>query len=166
MALTQYCELEEVRAALGVNHLELSDAVLNLPVYEIGLVRELAKISASLPAAFLGLLDVPEASMTASQKDVFSAARLFCVYACAKQVGVSLASFAPRSVGDGKANTARFSDAPYKDTLDRVDEAYASARAYLVQSYLTTLNTTRVAATVPMRVFAAVGRSVDPVTGS
>ncbi len=34
MALTTYCELNEVRAALGVNDIELPDAVLNLPVYE------------------------------------------------------------------------------------------------------------------------------------
>lgn len=30
MALTQYCELDEVRAALGVNDVELPDTVLNL----------------------------------------------------------------------------------------------------------------------------------------
>jgi len=167
MALTQYCELDEVRAALGVNEVELPNAVLNLPVYEIGLVRELSKISASLPAAFSSTLATPLATRTEAQSAFFDAARLFCVYACARQVGVSLGAMAPKSVGDGKASLSRFSDSPYKDVLARVEAMCSGARENLAEAYGTlTSSTAAVASTVPATAFRASARATDVVTGS
>lgn len=165
MALNQYCELAEVRAALGVNSTELSDAVLNLPIYEIGLVRELAKVSASLPAAFLVVRAVPEVDRTTSQAELFSAARMFNVYTCAKQVGVSLGSLVPKDVTDGKAAMSRFSDSPYRDTLARVDTLLAAARSDLVTAYATYTGAGASQTALPP-VLMASGRKYDPVTGS
>lgn len=165
MALTQYCELDEVRAALGVNETELTDAVLNLPIYQIGLVRELAKISASLPAAFLEVSALPESTRTEVQAVLFDAARMFSVYTCAKQVGASLGSLVPKDVSDGKASLSRFSDSPYRDTLKRVEEILQTSRADLVEAYARYTGTNRVKA-APAVVFRASGRGYDPVTGS
>lgn len=166
MALTAYCELDEVRAALGVSDIEISDAVLNLPVYEIGLVRELNRVSTSLPVAFSTILSVAEASRTDTEQALFDATHLFCVYACARQVGVSLGSMVPKDVSDGKASMARYSDSPYKDVLDRVDTIYSSVRKSLIDSMiLYTGSGTSGASTAPMTMFKASPRSYDPVTG-
>lgn len=165
MALTQYCELDEVRAALGVNDVELPDTVLNLPIYEIGLVRELTKVSTSLPAAFSSVLGVLESARTAQQTDLYNATRMFSVYTCAKQVGVSLASITPKGVSDGKASVSRFSDSPYKDVLERVEAVLASARAHLIEAYATLSGSgASTQMSLPLA-FRAGGRTYDPVTG-
>lgn len=167
MALTTYCKLEEVRAALGVNDIELSDAVLNLPVYEIGLVRELNKISTSLPVAFSTLSAIAKASRTEVQQALVDATRLFSVYACARQVGVSLGSIVPKDIGDGKATISRFSDSPYKDVLNRVEAMYTACKASLLETMVLYSGTgTATASTVPVTVFKAASRSFDPVTGA
>lgn len=166
MALTTYCALDEVRAALGVNSLEISDTVLTLPVYEIGLVRELNKVSTSLPVAFSTASSIAVGDRTVLQQALVDATRLFCVYAVAKQVGVSLGSMVPKDVGDGKSSLSRFSDAPYKDVLQRVDGLYSAVKA----SLLSTLDaysgsTSSTSASVPFTVFGKSSRSYDPVTG-
>lgn len=166
MALTAYCEPDEVRAALGVSDLELSDAVLNLPVYEIGLVRELNKVSVSLPVAFSVVSAIAEEARTDVAQALMDATRLFSVYAAARQVGVSLGIMAPKDVGDGKASLARFSDSPYRDTLARVETMYVATRASLLDALNTYAGTTTgTKPTVPFTVFLASGRSYDPVTG-
>lgn len=167
MALTEYCSGDEVRAALGVNSTELPDTVLDLPVYKIGLVRELTKVSTSLPAAFSAVSIIAEESRTDPQQALYDAVHLFCVYAAARQVGVSLGAMAPKDVGDGKATLSRFSDSPYKDVLDRVEAMYVSTRDS-VQAALDAYagSSSATPSTTPFTAFLASGRSVDPVTGS
>ena len=166
MALTAYCEPDEVRAALGVNDLEITDAVMGLPVYEIGLVRELNKISTSLPAAFSTASNTAEESRTELAQALVDAVRLFSVYALAKQVGVSLGVVAPKDVGDGKATLSRFSDSPYRDTLDRIETMYTATKSSLASALADySGSTATVASTVPFTFFKAVGRGTDPVTG-
>lgn len=166
MALTAYCELDEVRATLGVNDLEISDHVLNLPVYEMGLVRELNKVSTSLPAAFSTVSNTAEESRTDRAQALFDAVRLFSVYAVARQVGVSLGITAPKDIGDGKATKSRFSDSPYRDTLDRIEQMYAGAKAGVSDALASYSGATSAgASSVPFTYFKAVGRGVDPVTG-
>lgn len=167
MALTTYCALNEVRAALGVNDIELSDTVLNLPVYEIGLVRELNKVSTSLPVAFSTCSNLAEESRTDKQQALVDATHLFAVYACARQVGVSLGSIVPKDIGDGKATLSRFSDSPYKDVMDRIETMYLACKASLIDSLdLYAGTTTAVTATTPATFFKAGSRSYDPVTGA
>jgi len=166
MALTSYCENDEVRAALGVNETELSDVVLNLPVYEIGLVRELNKISVTLPAAFSLVSAVADETRTDVQQALMDAVHLFSVYCSARQVGVSLGIMAPKDVGDGKASLARFSDSPYRDTLARVEQMYLATKASVLDALNAFAGTASgTASTVPFAVFSASKRSFDPVTG-
>lgn len=167
MALTTYCEYDEIRAALGVNDIELPDTVLSLPVYEIGLVRELNKISASLPVAFSTAFSQVEEARTANEQALVDATRIFSVYAAAKQVGVSLGSMVPKDVGDGKATISRFSDSPYRDVMKRVEAMFSALKASLADTYALYAGTTAsTAATVPMTVFKASPRATDPVTGA
>ena len=166
MALTAYCELDEVRAALGVNDIELPDTVLNLPVYEIGLVRDLNRVSSSLPVAFSAVSAVSEETRTDTQQALADAVHLFSVYACARQVGVSLGAMAPKDVGDGKATISRFSDSPYKDVLQRVEAMYTAARGGLVESLnLYTGSGTTTASTTPFTFVGKSSRGYDPVPG-
>lgn len=163
MALTTYCDYEEIRAALGVNSIELADAVLGLPVYEIGLVRELNKISTSLPAAFSTATGAsPQAAL---DKALCDAVRMFSAYAVAKQAGVSLATFAPKDVGDGKATLSRFSGQPYTETMDNVKAALADARAALQDALAAYQGATAATAVLPVS-FMASSRTIDPVVGS
>jgi hypothetical protein len=162
MALTTYCAYDEVRAALGVNGLELGDAVLALPVYEIGLVRELSKISSSLPAAFSAL---PPSDLTAVQQAFKDAVRMFAAYSVAKQAGASLATFAPKDVGDGKANLSRWAGTPYETTMENVKLLLGDARDALSDAYDALIGVTTTPSSVPVH-FINVGRTVDPVTGS
>lgn len=134
MALTPYCSNDEVRAVLGVTTSELKDDVLNLPVYEMGLRRELIRVSPSLPAAFSTVNSIVDPK-TETQQAFYDATRLFAVYATAKQAGASVALAAPKGLTDDKSGFDRFADAPYKDVLNRVDTAYAAARQDLVDAY-------------------------------
>lgn len=166
MSLTTYCNFDEARSALGVNDLELKDAVLALPVYEMGLVRELNKLSTSLNAAFLGIALTAPASRTTGEAALHDAVRLFSVYAAAKQVGVSLANFAPKDVGDGKATISRFAGEPFTKVLDRVDGYYQALRDELRVAYAAFASLTApVASTTPVVFFVASKRVYDPIKG-
>lgn len=164
MALTPYCENAEVRATLGVNAIELPDSVLNLPIYEIGLVRELNKVAPSLPASFSAINSKPADQRTAAELALLDATKLFSAYASARQVGVSLASMMPKDVGDGKATVSRFADAPYKETLARIEAMYLASRSSLLASLAELTQLPAAAARTPLA-FVAATRSYDPVTG-
>jgi hypothetical protein len=167
MALTDYAENDEVRAALGVNSKELSDTVLALPVYLMGLTRELNKISTSLPAAFSTVNGIAVDQRTAIQEALYEATRLFSVYAVARQVGVSLASFMPKDITDGKAALGRFAGTPWEDTMADVERMYTDARDGLVATYAAYTNAdVPTSVSSPPTTFIASKRSSDPVTGT
>lgn len=167
MSLTTYCDFAEVRSTLGVNKTELSDTVLDLPVYEMGLVRELVKVSMSLNAAFsVAHLKLP-AARTSLEAAMHDAVRLFAVYAVAKQVGVSLANFAPKDITDGKASVGRFAGTPFESVLGRIDGMYAELKTDLKAAYesFAGAGSGAVSSLIPAPVFRAVARVYDPVTG-
>lgn len=165
MALTPYCSNDEVRAVLGVTTSELKDNVLNLPVYEMGLRRELIRVSPSLPAAFSTVNSVDPKSEL--QQALHDAVRLFAVYATAKQAGASVALAAPKGLTDDKSGFDRFADAPYKDVLNRVDTAYAAARQDLVDAYSSYAGAATATGFYGLPSGMAISsRTYDPVTGA
>jgi hypothetical protein len=166
MALTDYAQYDEVRAALGVNDVELKDAVLALPIYLMGLVRELNKISTSLPAAFSAVAELAEDDRSDAQQALYDATRLFSAYAVAKQVGVSLPSFMPKDITDGKAAVGRFSGAPYEETLARIDQMFGALREDLATAYASYASEDAPSPLGPPTSFIAVARASDPVTGT
>lgn len=133
MALTPYCTNDEVRAALGVTTSELKDSVLDLPIYEMGLRRELNRLSTSLPAAFSTAS--ASAAPLPAEADLVAAVMMFSVYAVAKQAGAPLAMSAPKSLNDDKSGFSRYADSPYKDVLDRIEVQYQQAKQDLVDAY-------------------------------
>lgn len=165
MALTPYCSNDEVRAVLGITMSELKDDVLNLPVYAMGLRRELIRVSPSLPAAFSTVNSADPRSD--AQQALYEATRLFAVYATAKQAGASVALSAPKGMTDDKSGFDRFADAPYKDVLARIDSAYSAARQDLVDAYAAYAGATSSTGFYGMPSGMAVSsRTYDPVTGS
>lgn len=165
MPLSTYVDYNEVRGALGVNATELKDTVLALPVYEMGLVRELRKVSPTLAASFSSVAAMAPASRTEAEAELFEAVRVFSVYAVAKQVGVSLPTMIPKDITDGKASLSRFSAEVIKSTLDAVNAALAQARANLV-SVLAEASGAPAPGVVVPQIFLAVTRSTDVVTGA
>ena len=162
MALTPYCTNDEVRAALGVTTSELKDDVLNLPIYEMGLRRELNRLSTSLPAAF----STASTSTAPTDMALVEAVRIFSVYAVAKQAGAPLAMSAPKSLNDDKSGFSRYADSPYKDVLDRLDIQYQQARQDLVDAYAAFAGASSAsfyALPVGLRVSS---RQYDPITGA
>lgn len=165
MALTPYCTNDEVRAVLGVSISEIQDEVLDLPVYEMGLRRELNKISLSLPAAFSTVNSIAYASRTAVQAALYDAVKMFSVYAVARQAGAPLALSAPKSLNDDKSGFSRYADSPYKDVLERIEQMFQHTR----QDLLNALNEYQGATASSRPVFGALAvssRVYDPVTGS
>lgn len=167
MSLTTYCDFAEVRSALGVNDLELADTVLGLPVYEMGLVRELNKVSTSLNAAFSSLAAKDPDDRSGAEALLYDAVRLFSVFAVAKQSGVSLGNFAPKDISDGKASVSRFAGGPYTDVLNRVDQIYSALKTDLRSAYEAFSGAASGApsSSTPGTDFIASSRRVDPVTG-
>lgn len=163
MALTPYCTNDEVRAALGVTVSEIGDQVLDLPIYEMGLRRELNRISTSLPAAFSSVNAV--AGPTQTQQTLLDSIKLFAIYAVARQAGSALAMAAPKSLNDDKSGFSRDSNSPYKDVLDRVEILFQQARQDLVTAYAETSGATSTVLALPPGL-AASTRSYDPVTGA
>jgi hypothetical protein len=165
MALTPYCTNDEVRAVLGVSISEIQDEVLDLPVYEMGLRRELNKVSLSLPAAFSTVNSIAYASRTAVQSALFDAVKMFSVYAVARQSGAPLALSAPKSLNDDKSGFSRYADSPYKDVLERIEQMFQHTR----QDLLNALNEYQGSVTATRPVIGALAvssRVYDPVTGS
>jgi hypothetical protein len=166
MSLTTYCDFAEVRSTLGVNDSELKDQVLGLPVYEMGLVRELNKVSTSLNAAFSALYAKTRSERTAEESNLHDAVRLFSVYAVAKQVGVSLANFAPKDISDGKASVGRFSGTPFETVLDRIDGMYSSLKEELRAAYEAFTGASSKSSTTPFKVLGKSQNAYDPVKGA
>lgn len=165
MALTPYCTNDEIRAVLGVTLSELKDEVLDLPIYEMGLRRELVRISPSLPAAFSAVNGVTP-PLTEAQQNLKEAVKIFSTYAVAKQAGAPLAMAAPKSLNDDKSGFSRYADSPYKDVLERVDAAYMAARNALEEAYSVYAGATATSgSTLPVGLRVST-RTYDPITGA
>jgi hypothetical protein len=163
VALEDYTSQDEVRAALGVDSDELSDATLDLDMYYQYLLVELRSISATLLTDFATVVGIAEGSRSAAQAALFAAVKLFAPYAVAVFVLPSLPLLAQKALTDGKASVTRFSGEPYKDTSERVQAMYEKLRTDLITASGTYLGSSSVSSLRPF--LSAVGLAVDPVTG-
>lgn len=163
MSISLYTAPDQVRAALGVSDEEISDSTLALEVYETGLLEDLYEVAANLPGTFDQVSAIVEEEQTDVQKRFIKLTRLFATYSVAKQAGAGLALFAPKTVGDGKATMSRHSDAPYKETLSRIDKMFDLNRERLASAYSALVSSTAVRT---QRTYITVSTDqVDVVTG-
>lgn len=153
-----YTTHEEVRSLLGVGEKELANETIELEVYYTGLLEDLYEIN---PKALQTFADLPDSGLTPAQDRYKRLVRQFSSYSVAKQLGNSMPMFAPRSIGDGKANVARFID-PYQKTLKQIEAGFDQSRDRLVDALDDLLAEER--PEQGRTLFLAVGLARDPVT--
>ena len=163
MALTAFTTYAEVRAVLGVSDNDIADATLALPMYEDMLRMELDTVNVGVYPKFVEVAAV--ASPTEAQRIFLRYFRLFCSYAVAKSLASALPMFGPKSIGDGKATMSRFSDSPYKVTVEKVEAEFGRMTNLLTASY-NTVSSTATASSFTRPWFVSTGLAVDPVTGT
>ena len=168
--LTDYTTFAEVRAALGVSDDEVGDDVLGLAMYGSHLGTELDDLTLEfgltddIETTYEGLKAILPGDLTKPQTRALETVSLFATYAVARHLGTSLPMMAPKSLGDGKALMARFSDSPYKTTLANVEAQYEKVKVSLGAALAALSSTT---ATTLVTTFMAVSSpAVDQVTGS
>lgn len=165
MALEEYTDSDEVRAALGVSDDELKDAVIELPLYENALTKEAAEIGTDCMADYRTVDAIEETDRTTVQQDFHMAFSLFSTFAVARKMTVSLPLFSPKTIGDGKAAATRYSDSPYKETIKAVLDSYEEYRNYLLEKYGVYGGGRAPAAVAPIALVGAASPDYDPVTG-
>lgn len=163
MALLELTTYAEVRAALGVNDIEISDTTLGLELYSSNLSMELDDINIQLQDKYAEVKAIDAAARSAAQKRFYEAVRLFATYTVAKHCCVSLPMFGPKSVSDSKTEVSRFSDSPYKETTKRVENQYSTVRQRVVAALDSLLASTTVKASLNVMMVST--PSSDPVTG-
>lgn len=164
--ITDYTSYAEVRAALGVSDEEVGDEVLALPMYSNHLAMEFSNLEDELDLddiedLFATISGLALSARSKPQKRVLANLGLYATYAVARHLGTSLAMMAPKSLGDGKALMSRFSDSPYKSTLENVEAQYEKAKTALTAA-LDSLNSTS-SAKVVTSFFGVVSPATDPV---
>lgn len=160
LTLLNYTSYDEIRAVLGVSDEEIEDVTLALPLYAQKLGFDLEDISVNLET----LYDTARSasSPTSAQTKLLNSVQVFSAYAVAKHLLVSASLFAPRRIGDGRAETERVTD-PFETLRDDVASAYLSLKER-VEAALVGLGEQVGAAT--SRVYSAsAGLPVDNVTG-
>lgn len=166
--LAPYTSTNDVRALLGVSVAELSDTVLNLPVYEISLRRRLRGLWAAgdLVALFTTINALPVGGRTEEQTALHEAVYHYSSVAAAVQAGLSLALVAPKRITDDKSGVERFSDSPYRDVLDRLESELSGAKGALLEALAILIAEPLPPDTLDTVHFVAVKRGYDPVTGA
>lgn len=163
MALIPYTTSEEVRAVLGVSKTELPDATLLLPIYEAGMLEDLAKIDPLLKATLDNLMTAVPAPTAVNEVRFVRVAKLFMAYSVAMQLLNSLPMFSVKSLTDGKAEFSRQSEVI--DTMTaNITKMWGSLRNTLQVLYGTLVVFTPVAATLPT--LSAGVTLTDPVTST
>lgn len=160
-ALTIYTTYADIRAALGVSAVELSDATLGLALYADYMQTELEDIELTLPATIVSTKALPTPSD--AQLRFLQAARLFATFSVAKQLSSALPLFTAKQVGDSKAVMQRF-DNPYKDTINTINQQYDKMRTRLATT-LAALGTAGAAVTAQVYLAVSAPQS-DRVTGT
>ena len=163
MALLPFCNNEEVRAILGVNDLELKDETLDLPIYSLGLEHSLRKLAPVLSSTFLAIHELPTDTRTQKQNDLYTATRLYSAYSVARQAGIALSMYGPKTISDEKASFSRFPGEPYKEVLEMIEEELAKYGKLALEA-LAELKEIQLSSYTPISM-VAVRRVYDPVTG-
>lgn len=163
--VTDVVLLDEIRATLGVDDVELPDNVLNLEMYRLNLNAEIQAVDSTLETKFGVVQAVEEANRTEMQQGLFIAVSLFSLYAVALQLTEALPIFSPKTITDGKASLTRYSDSPYKETIKAIKEKYNGRREALIAA-LAVYDGTSAATAVPPSYMGVSSPDFDPVTGS
>lgn len=133
MALAPYTTPALVRALLGVASKELTDTVINLPVYSTVMLEQLFEVSGTLPADFQEIEAL--VTRTADQDHFFDLTQAYCSYLVARQCVPAIEMFAAKTIKDDRTELTR--DAGPGDKLQaELDRSLATVRRMLKKAYL------------------------------
>lgn len=164
MSVLSYTSADQIRALLGVSIDELPDSVVELEVYDTGLLNDLMEISPTIGLEYQTLLDGDIDSLTPLQSLLFKGVRAYATYCTARRVAIGMPMFGPKDITDGKAGVVRFAGTPYLDTLAAIESELSRTKQRLIVVYKS-FNPS--VSSVPPRVYAnAVPLLFNPVTGS
>jgi hypothetical protein len=166
--LAPFTSNDDVRAVFGVTSDELTDATLELGLYERNLRLELDLIlnnGGTLIEAFETVSAIPENTRTAAQENLYSAVLLFSPYPVALHLASSLPLFAPKSITDGKAAISRHSESPFEKQIQEARQYYERFRQNLISRWATYGSSTSAAPLMPT-LFSVSSPDTDPVTGT
>ena len=137
MQITDYMTYQEVRTVCGLSSDELSDTELAAPIYVNSLSLAMASVElpdeepgpGPLKTRFDAIKLIEEASRTAAQQKLYDLARIYFVYAVARETCMSLAAKMPKSVSDGKVSITRFSpESVYRDVVQALSDRLNSLK--------------------------------------
>lgn len=164
--LTDYTTPETVRALLGINKFEVTDAQLALPVYATVIDESFEDLNTSLSANYAAVTVVPENDRTTVQRRFLAAAKIYAALAVALALLPTLPMAAPRKVGDGDAVQERIQN-PYDLLVENLRNSMLAMGLKLLALLALIDPTAPGAPVVPPRVYAVnVPLLVDPVTGA
>lgn len=165
MALVDFTSYADIRAALGVDAVEVRDDVISLPIYENNLGMELDAIDLVLIPDYSVVKAKAPGSRTDKETRFMRAMQLYTTYVVARQLTVSLPLFSPKEINDGKASLVRYAQNPYEATIKGVLQLCETYRALLISSYGSLKETADSAAEI-RNYFSVVTPTFDPVTGA
>lgn len=164
MLLTDFCSLDDIRAALGVSKDELEDATLSLEVYRSNLELELLDVDLTLVERYEPFIEAEVEDLQPVERRFVQAVRLFATYVVARHLTTALPLFSPKDITDGKASVSRYADSPYKGVIADIKAFCEKYRSWTVDA-LAALNSAT-ATPEPVRSFMRVTAPArDPVTG-
>lgn len=163
MKITEYTTFADVRSILGVEDDELRDETLELRTYSHALSEALHEVSPNLVELYRELQEKEPEERSSIEGRVVALTQLFASYAVALEASAALPMFSPRSIGDGKGSITRFSNDPYKDTIERIEQRFHLYRDRLRETLeeLAEESQERVLPTF----FRSASPAYDPVTG-
>ena len=163
--LSQLTTPADIRAVFGVSEIELPDAVLNLPMYDVLWDMSLSEIHVELPA-LIDLLLEKEASapdtMTRYEKQLLGTVRVFSAYAISKDLLANAKLFTPKRITDGRAEVERFADS-FLDMRDGLLSMYLNLLKR-IRFLLRMLGYDAPEPVAPLMLGVA-GLAVNPITG-
>lgn len=156
---------DEIRAVFGVSDDELSDNILNLPIFESLWQMELATVYEGLPALIDDIkarYDQDPDSATSIEKQLLETVKVFSAYATSKLFLANAQMFTPKRVTDGRAEVERFADS-VAGLMDGLSAMYRRLLAR-IRYLLRLLGFDVPEPTVGVALFASAGLAVNPIT--
>jgi hypothetical protein len=130
MPITTYTTYGDVRAALGVSEMELTDTELELAMYENAL--ELAMDEVTLDSGLTLQAAFAAATPTSRIKRL---TQLYATYAVAEVAANALSMLAPKTISDSKTSLSRFSsEATFKSVITSISRLKASYKQMLEET--------------------------------
>lgn len=165
LTLADYTSNDTVRGLLGVSAKEVEDADFTAleEGHLLAVTLALEDINETVPAMFEAINDKDEGARTTLEQRMYSLTRMLAGVLVAKSIAAgSVDLFAPKRIGDGKAEQERVQD-PFDALRANLAASYGSwyERLTAVVGRMDVVTTPRPVVTY----VGSVGLAVDPVTG-